>query len=107
MRPSVASPRLRLAALGVSIAILLGIGPPEVSSALAYLCPFLVLIAFLLAGRYPGERLIVGKASATRRQRTQVSPARWISFAAPRPRGGCLLALALAGRAPPGYFGSD
>jgi hypothetical protein len=84
MRPTIASPRLRLAVLGVSIAILLAIGPAEVRSALAYLCPFLVLIAFLLAGRYPAA----------------IHPP-VVSFAALRPRGGRLLASALAGRAPP------
>jgi hypothetical protein len=101
MRPTIASPRLRLAVLGVSIAILLCIGPPEVRSALAYLFPFLVLIAFLLTGRYPGECLIRSRPerAAKRWPRTIHSPAK--SFVALRPRGGRLLASALAGRAPP------
>jgi hypothetical protein len=69
--------------------------------ALAYISPFLVLLGFLLADRYPGERLI-GRAprrAAPRRPSTTRMPA--LSFAPLVPRGGHLLASALAGRAPP------
>lgn len=95
------SPRLRLVLLGVFIAILLGLGAPEVRIGLAYLCPFLILIAFLLADRYPGEGLIAStpKRAPQRRPLTSHIPA--VSFAALGPRGGRLLASSLAGRAPP------
>jgi hypothetical protein len=65
--------------------------------------PLLVLLAFLLFGRYPGADAIVrlSERIATRRRRAHI--------AAPAPAwpptraasGGLLLAFALSGRAPP------
>lgn len=70
---------------------------------LLYLAPALLLLAMLAFGCYPGERLldalVRGWASVLDREAEPVSrrllPIR--SF----PRGGVLLALALAGRGPP------
>ncbi len=100
MRPQIPSPPLRLALLGVSVAILLCLGAPEITTGLAYLCPFLVLIAFLLADRYPGAGLIKSRSRRALR-RPQATRIRALSFAALGPRGGRLLASSLAGRAPP------
>jgi hypothetical protein len=99
--PTISSPRLRLALLGASVMALFALGPPEVRMGFAYLCPFLVLIAFLLADRYPGERLIASTPERAPRRRPQATRLPAVSFAALRPRGGRLLASSLAGRAPP------
>jgi hypothetical protein len=67
---------------------------------LIYLAPAFALLLPLLAGRYPGERLITPAQHQPR-------PARPRPLAAARrppraaPSGGLLVALALAGRAPP------
>jgi hypothetical protein len=101
MTRALTSPRFRIGLLGASVAALLVLGPPEIRQAIAYLSPFLALIACLLADRYPGERLIA------RRARRAVPPTRRngerpvVSFAALLPRGAHLLAFALAGRGPP------
>lgn len=82
-----------LAALG-----LLGALQP---GALMFL-PALLLAAALFAGRYPGERLIARWARARPRARQAV--ARVIEPARPSLhllRGGRLIAVSLAGRAPP------
>jgi hypothetical protein len=84
-----------LAALG-----LLGALQP---GALMFL-PALLLAAALFAGRYPGERLIARWAHARPRARHAVA-----GVTAPaRPslhllRGGRLIAVSLAGRAPPAF----
>ena len=101
MTPAISSPRLRLALLGASVLALIALGPPEVRMGVAYLCPFLVLIAFLLADRYPGERLIASTSEPTPQRRPQATHRPTVSFAPLRPRGGRLLASSLAGRAPP------
>jgi hypothetical protein len=73
-------------------------------SAVLYVLPALLLLAALLCGRYPGERLLVAAAAAVRRWARRAGG----SLPRPRlidpvslPRGGALLAVALAGRAPP------
>jgi hypothetical protein len=71
---------------------------------LLLLAPALLLAAVLAFGRYPGAAVLT-RALERRRPRRRVRPV----IAAPRvrpaqrrrPRGGALLALALAGRAPP------
>lgn len=71
---------------------------------LFYALPALALLAALWLGHYPGERLIL--AVASRRSRRPRRAARVAARRAPLdstaiPRGGDLLARALAGRAPP------
>jgi hypothetical protein len=70
---------------------------------LAYLAPVLALLCALALGRYPGERALrrrLPRRRSARRLRAALA-------ARPRPprlqgpRGGALLAYALAGRAPP------
>lgn len=70
--------------------------------ALLYLVPALLLLASLLLGRYPGERLRLSLGRPRRLARpARPLPARRPASFAPLPRGGALLGMALAGRAPP------
>jgi hypothetical protein len=67
--------------------------------------PLLVLLAFLLFGRYPGADAIVrlSERIAARPQRTRpTTPARPAWPPTRAASGGLLLAFALSGRAPPG-----
>jgi periplasmic copper chaperone A len=68
-----------------------------------YLLPALALVAALVLGHYPGERLLLAVARRRRPRRRAAAPPRPRHlFARPRlPRGGALLGAALAGRAPP------
>jgi hypothetical protein len=93
---------LALAALVVVALMSLG----SVSVVVAYLAPTLLLLALLLAGCYPGECLISALARRPVRRRHRRSreaiarvPLRLL------PRGGGLVASALAGRAPPAAAG--
>jgi uncharacterized protein len=73
-------------------------------TALFYLLPALALLAALLLGHYPGERLRLRLAGVRARavRLASVPSPRHPLFARPRlPRGGALLGAALAGRAPP------
>jgi hypothetical protein len=73
-------------------------------SAIFYALPALALLAALLLGRYPGERLILAAAARSRRRRRRAAhtaPGRPFLASIATPRGGDLLARALAGRAPP------
>jgi hypothetical protein len=71
---------------------------------LLYLAPAILIAALLLAGRYPGERVLARavarvRAALPRRRRTNAPRPR-----PPRrttPRGGVLLSAGLAGRGPP------
>ncbi len=67
--------------------------------------PLLVLLAFLVGDRYPGERAI----ERVRRllhvlasSRTAVASPSGRAFSPPAVRGGRLIACSLAGRGPPG-----
>ena len=74
-------------------------------SFLFYALPALALVATLLLGRYPGERLIFAVVERSRRRRprraTRSAPGHPFLASIATPRGGDLLARALAGRAPP------
>lgn len=88
--------------VALTVVWLAGLALPELHLALLYLAPALLLALMLLAGRYPGERVLQrfcgtrrspGRAVALRvRANVVVRVAR---------RGGLLLASGLAGRAPP------
>ncbi len=91
-----------LAAVGtVAILALLGMLGVLGSGALTLL-PALLLAAALFAGRFPGERLIERWTRARPCLRRALAPlvARTRPVAT-TPRGGLLVAAALAGRAPP------
>ncbi len=66
-----------------------------------YLLPALLLLSVLLVRRYPGERLLCALAGRrARRARARIArPLQRIEL--PVPHGGRLLAVSLAGRAPP------
>jgi hypothetical protein len=75
-----------------------------VAQALAYLSPALLLLGFLSARRYPGERALLSaipsaarSSKVTRRARARREPPRVLL-----PRGGRLIASSLAVRPPPG-----
>jgi hypothetical protein len=74
---------------------------PGVAVGLAYLGPAVFVFLLLWLGHYPGERLLVTLSRPTRRRRR--TPAFMVArrALAHLPRGGSLLACALAGRAPP------
>jgi len=91
-----------LLATGTGVAVLALLGASSFAIAIA---PALLLLAHLVVGRFPGERLI---ESLARRGRGTAAPhsAQWRQRrpSAPRvygPRGGTLLAVGLSGRAPP------
>jgi hypothetical protein len=77
----------------------------ELGAFLLPVVPLLVLLAFLLFGRYPGSEVIARLAE----RRGSRDPARRVAAAVRPPRpprafapgGGVLLALSLSGRAPP------
>ena len=102
--------RVRLRGVGTAIAALLvvwcaGFLAPDLQVTLLYAAPGLLLAMALLAGRYPGERML--EQIARRRRRRREASARPRGQRLPRARartvarGGLLLARALAGRAPP------
>jgi len=73
-------------------------------SGLLHLAPALILVAALLARRYPGERLIVRLAGSPVRARRRARPHALkprVHIVALVPRGGLLLARSLAVRPPP------
>jgi hypothetical protein len=96
---------IALATLGVG-AVLAALGLAGAAGALGTgaltMLPALLLAAALFAGRYPGEQLLgrwAGRRPSVRRTISRIAaPAR--RCVAP-PRGGRLVAAALAGRAPP------
>jgi hypothetical protein len=70
---------------------------------LMYLLPALVLAVVILGRRYPGERVIerLREARATRPRRRAASVPRPRQRLRYHQRGGRLIAVSLAGRAPP------
>ena len=70
---------------------------------LLFVGPFLILVALLMLGVYPGEKLLLRVASTPRRRRQRAPRRRRMprSSRLAAPRGGALLAASLAGRAPP------
>jgi hypothetical protein len=69
---------------------------------LLYLTPALLLLAALACGCYPGERLIEAIVRAWAPAPAREAPViRGLLPTRSFPRGGALLAMALAGRGPP------
>ena len=68
---------------------------------LAYLSPAVFVFALLCSGRYPCERLLLARARLRRPRRRALAAKIPRRPRAQVPRGGGLLASALAGRAPP------
>jgi hypothetical protein len=98
------APRRRIALVATSTA-LIGVGAllsGDVRDGVVGLAPLLALVLTLIAGHYPGERLLealVPRRRAPRRPPPRVAPSPRV--AAILPRGGSLVASAMAGRAPP------
>jgi hypothetical protein len=96
----------RLGALGLIFAWAgaLELSGPHREVVLALL-PLLLLLASLIAGRYPGEhtlaRVRARLQGTPRRPRPQRAVAVATARAVRRPRGGALIGSSLAGRAPP------
>lgn len=69
-----------------------------------YLLPALLLFVVLWLRRHPGERLILAlraRSAGGRRRRAATPIVTRVRAFVVSPRGGCLIARALAGRAPP------
>jgi hypothetical protein len=96
------APILASLALLVVALVVLQLSDPE--PGLLYLAPALVLLLLLAFDRYPGMRLLAVLARAWHSiQRWERSaPARILASPRSFPRGGVLLAMAFAGRGPPG-----
>lgn len=96
---------LSAAVLGAGLAALvLTLAASGSDVAFAYLVPALVLMIPLVAGRYPGERQLARlyrPAAAARSTRPERSMGRRLPIARVLPRGGTLLASAIAVRPPP------
>lgn len=93
-------------ALIAGVAVLVGAWlahVPGMTAGLAYLGPAVFVFALLWLGRYPGEKAILALTWSAHHQRTgtrnRSTPPRPVRSY--MPRGGNLLATALAGRAPP------
>jgi hypothetical protein len=89
----------------LTIVWLLGLELLGVEAAVAYLSPALLILLPLLGGRYPGDealaRVTRRRARPVRRPPRAALPLRRHRPSALLPRGGRLVATALAGRGPP------
>ncbi len=102
---SARDPRVRqgvaLAAVALVVACLWLIGVPAVGAGAAYLSPAVFVFLVLWLGRYPGESVISRFVHRLRRRHAGAARAQTRQVVSHMPRGGGLLAAALAGRAPP------
>jgi hypothetical protein len=94
--------------LMIGAVAVLGLGAysalPGLSEAIPYLLPPLLLLAALTARRYPGERALLAMMQKTRSSPRRVAVRVIRRHSRPRalvPRGGALIAFALAVRPPP------
>ena len=97
--PPLARQLLVVVAIGAVAAVLAHLGDDT-----AWLLPVVLIVAPLLAGWYPGEPLLAAlkrRASPWTRRLTATLAPRRRAARILMPRGGRLLAAALAGRAPP------
>jgi len=92
--------RVKVVALAILLALWLA-RAPGLAAGLAYLGPGMFIFLLLWFGRYPGEKAIRAFIGRTRLRRARESRARRSPLRVRLPRGGALLATALAGRAPP------
>ncbi len=95
--------RAALALVLVALTALMLSGAIDVlQSGVLTMLPAIALAAMMLARPYLGER-VIGRVRARRHRRSRTAVA-VLSALRPQPiatRGGCLIAMALAGRAPP------
>jgi hypothetical protein len=98
------SDRRSVAFAALTVVWLLGLELLGVEAAVAYLAPALLILLPLVSGRYPGDEALVrvaGRRSRPARRPPPGPPLRRRRAGALLPRGGSLVAFALAGRAPP------
>jgi hypothetical protein len=98
------SERRALAFAALTCVWLLGLELLGVEAALAYLAPALLILLPLIGGRYPGDEALARAATRQIRPRRPPSAPTSVARRRPRavlPRGGRLVAAALAGRGPP------
>jgi hypothetical protein len=99
------SERRPLVFAGLTLVWLLALELLGVEAAVAYLAPALLILLPLLSGRYPGDealaRIAARRSRPARRRPQRAQPPRRRRTAALLPRGGRLVAFALAGRGPP------
>jgi hypothetical protein len=91
-------------ALALGLAIFACVSLAHVSGltlGLAYLSPAVFVFVLLWLGHYPGEKLLAALSRPRRLRRKASAPRLALLAVAHMPRGGALLANALAGRAPP------
>jgi hypothetical protein len=97
--------RRALAFAALTVVWLFGLELLGIEAAVAYLAPALLILLPLLGGRYPGDeafaRLAARRSRPARRPPPQPPPLRRPRIVALLPRGGRLVAGALAGRGPP------
>jgi len=74
---------------------------PGLGAGLAYLGPAVFAFLLLWLGHYPGDKAILALTRPARLRRAATIGAHWRRRPVHMPRGGALLAAALAGRAPP------
>ena len=74
---------------------------PGIGAGVAFLAPAVICFLLVLSGRYPGEHVILALAGSPARRRCSDVAFRSSGCCIFMPRGGALLAAALAGRAPP------
>jgi hypothetical protein len=87
-------------ALSTALALLLG-HVPGMADGLAYLAPALFVFLLLWLGRFPGEGAFLARIRPARLRRAGLRAAPRRARGTRMPRGGGLIAAALAGRAPP------
>jgi hypothetical protein len=87
-------------ALSLALALLLG-HVPGMADGLAYLAPALFVFLLLWLGRFPGEGAFLARVRPARLRRGGLRAAPCRARGTRMPRGGGLIAAALAGRAPP------
>jgi hypothetical protein len=90
-------------ALVLLIGALVGLQLTYSEPGLLYLAPAILLLAVLAFGHYPGEQLLEAVARAWHSTLCfeRSAPPRLLVLPRSSPRGGVLLAMALAGRGPP------
>jgi hypothetical protein len=96
--------RRALAFAALTVVWLFGLELLGIEAAVAYLAPALLILLPLLSGRYPGDEALVRVAvrrSRPARRPPHAPPPRRRREDALLPRGGRLVAFALAGRGPP------
>jgi hypothetical protein len=95
-RPELVAASLLAIALAVAV-----VHAPGMTDCLACLAPAVLAVLLLWLGRFPGERAMLARTRSVRPRRARRRAAGRRPGDTRMPRGGALIAAALAGRAPP------